>query len=216
MSISNYQFAKFCWKALVQPQLQTANGDEKSLTNWLLDDDPSGKITAGVIERLLRHVDIMSKDTEAAQQKGKKSGDTHFDISLSFTVNSAVLSFGSSMTFTNPLFEVRLQASAYASALLSAQTWWFVPERDNEEKDTISEYSKGEEESDGERSNEVRFQSLFSVHYLNTKHDHMECLIEQYPSFGHFTYKTFMNEALIYYGDDPESKSTYDDVHDYL
>jgi len=96
-SYSNYQFAKFCWKSVVQPQLH-ANGDgisENTITCWLLDNDPQSRVNAGVFDRLLRHVDRISKDTKEAQQKGNKQMDTRYDIRLAIDVDRVILCFGS-------------------------------------------------------------------------------------------------------------------------
>jgi len=92
-SYSNYQFAKFCWKSVVQPQLH-ANGDgisENTITCWLLDNDPQSRVNAGVFDRLLRHVDRISKDTKEAQQKGNKQMDTRYDIRLAIDVDRVIL-----------------------------------------------------------------------------------------------------------------------------
>ena len=203
---SNYEFAKFCWKTLVQPQLHSACIDGggryigENVTNWLLDEDPTGRIQSGVIDRLLRHVDQVSKDSQAQEAMQNKQADMLYNISITFALDTnAILRFGSSHTYANPLFEAEcFQTNMHASALVSSQTGWFVTETKCEE-DIL-----GQEES--EEENALYFQSSFSVHYLNTKHDHMECLIEPYPSFGHLSYKTFFQDMEAY-GDDPHTST---------
>ena len=208
-SYSNYQFAKFCWKSVVQPQLHAYNnGDgisENTITCWLLDNDTQGRVNAGVFDRLLRHVDRISKDTKEAQQKGNKQIDTRYDIRLAIDVDRMILCFGSAHTFQKPLFEASLsQVSIVASALISSKTGWVVPEKVNEGIVLYQHLDNGQTESDS--VNGIHFRATFSVYYLNTRHDQMESLVESYPCFGRLEYKTFFRENLVNSGGDSESK----------
>jgi hypothetical protein len=206
-SYSNYQFAKFCWKSVVQPQLH-ANGNgisENTITCWLLDNDPQGRVNAGVFDRLLRHVDRISKDTKEAQQKGNKQMDTRYDIRLAIDVDRVILCFGSAHTFQKSLFEASFsQVSIVASALISSKTGWVVPEKVNEDIVLYQHLDNGQAESD--RVNGIHFRATFSIYYLNTRYDQMESLVEPYPCFGHLEYKTFLRENLVNTGGDSESK----------
>ena len=188
---------------MIQPQLQSVSIDGggryigENVTNWLLDEDPAGRIQSGMIDRLLRHVDQVSKDSQTQEVMQAKSAEMQYNISLTFALDSAIVRFGSCHTFSNPLFEAGcFQTNMHASALVSSQTGWFIAETNCDED--IQEESK--------ERNALYFQSSFSVHYLNTKHDHMECLIEPYPSFGHLSYKTFFQDMEAY-GDDPNTST---------
>ena len=199
---SNYEFAKFCFKTLIQPQLQSVSIDGggryigENVTNWLLDEDPAGRIQSGVIDRLLKHVDQVSKDSQTQEVMRAKSADMQYNISITFALDSAIVRFGSSHTFSNPLFEAEcFHTNMHATALVSSQTRWFV-----------AETKCDEDQEESEERIALYFQSSFSVHYLNTKHDHMECLIEPYPSFGHLSYKTFFQDMEAY-GDDPNTST---------
>ena len=213
-SYSNYHFAKFCWKSIVQPQLHAADNDgegrsENTITSWLLDDDSQGRVNVGVFDRLLRHVDRISKDTKEAQQKRNKQIDARFDIRLAIDVDRVILSFGSVHTFAKALFEAEFsQVSIAASALISSQTGWVVPEKVNEEIVLHNHLNNGQVESD--RVNGIHFRFTLSVYYLNTKHDQMESLVESYPCFGHLEYKTLSRETLVQTGGDSESKWIYE------
>ena len=73
---------------MVQPQLHSACIDGggrcigENVTNWLLDEDPTGRIQSGVIDRLLRHVDQVSKDSQAQEAMQNKQADMHYNISI--------------------------------------------------------------------------------------------------------------------------------------
>jgi len=166
---------------LVQPEIYTATETETTdAIHWLLDKDPKTKIRYGVIDRLVRHVD--TEVTNEINPSLNTESDIQYDIRLNVDVGSAILRFGSSHAFTNPLFEARFsQFKMNASALVSSQSVWFVPEKELAEEDHIG--------------NHVDFQTMISAMYLNTKHNHMECFIEPYPTFGKVTYKVFPDEG---------------------
>jgi hypothetical protein len=205
-SYSNYQFAKFCWKSIVQPQLHAYNNgegiSENTITCWLLDNDPQGSANAGVFDRLLRHVDRISKNTKEARQKGNKQLDTRYDIRLAVDVNSVILCFGSAQTFQKPLFKAAFsQVSIVASGLISSKTGWVVPEKVNEDIVLYQHLDDGQAESN--IVNGIHFRTTFSVYYLNTRLDQMESLVESYPCFGRLEFKTFVRQNS---GGDSESK----------
>ena len=190
----------------MQPQLHAAydDGDERSehtLSYWLLDDDPHSRINGGALDRLLHHLDHISKDTKVTK-------DSQYSISLVVSVGKVILKFGSSHAFTNCLFKAEMsQVGVIVSALLSAQSGWFVPEKEVEEIKFPLNKKKIKLEKD--EGNAVHFRSTLSVYYLNTKHNHMECFIESYPCFGHLAYKTFLRKTLVSCGDDSISKYTF-------
>ena len=186
----------------MQPQLHAAHSDgegsnDHTITYWLLDDDPLSRINDGVLECLLRHIRHISKETQ-------ESSDTQFRISLAAGVGKATLTFGSSHAFTDSLFSAEFsQVDFIAAAFMSSQTYWFVPENKSDE----TEYIQGQPSFHIENDvNACHFRSSFSVHYLNTKHNHMECFIESYPCFGNLAYKTFLQESLLADGNDSQSK----------
>ncbi len=198
---------------MVQPQLHAAYNDgeciedEHTLTYWLLDDDPFSRLNDGALDRLLRFIHQISKETQGSR-------DTHFRIKLAADVDRAILTFGSSHAFTNSLFSVELsQVNVFASAFLSLQTGWFVPEYKRDRTgNNQGEPNFQPESNDG---NSFDFRSSFSVYYLNTKHDHMECFIETYPCFGSLTYKSFARESVMMW-DANDSRSKYRLLADYL
>lgn len=154
----------------------------------------------------MRHVEELAEDAREAQEVGTKPRDTHFEISIAANVDSAIFRFGSALSFTNPLVQAEFSyVSLNVSTLLSSQSLWFVPEVKGEgsDEDMFTEHCD-QNESDG---NQLLFASELRVHYLNTKHNHLECLIEQYPCFMQMAYKTFFQEALLYYGEDPETST---------
>ncbi|KAL7554677.1 hypothetical protein ACHAWF_018946 [Thalassiosira exigua] len=190
-SLCNYNFAKFCWKTLVQPELNSASGDNEAgaVTHWLLDKDSTSQIRSGVIERLLKHV-----HTALEKEMNSMSNNTrhvHCDAKLDVVVGNAVIRFGSSHSFANPLFEATFaDVSMNATTLMSSQTGWFVAEAFDTPDATNNENQSG---------NRLRFQSSISATYLNTKHNHMECFIEPYPCFGNmrYTYTVFAQDASV-------------------
>lgn len=172
----------------MQPEIYTATETDNTTDaiHWLLDKDPKTKIKSGVIDRLVRHVD--TEVTNEIKPLNTQS-DIQYDIRVDIEVGSAILRFGSSHAFTNPLFEARFsQFKMDASALVSSQSVWFVPEKELVEGNHIG--------------NHVDFQTMISAMYLNTKHNHMECFIEPYPTFGKVTYQVFPDD-----GDDKKGMS---------
>ena len=198
---------------MVQPRLRAScdAGEEingSPLTGWLLDSDSKARITSGVIHRLLRLVEQMAEVTREAQ--GEQLRDTHYDITITAAIDNAILRFGSSQSRTPPLVEAEFShVNVAAQTLLSTLTGWFVPEvRFAELNDEVVVHEHSDKR-DGD-GNQLLFRSTFSVHYLNCKHDHMECLVESFPCFGKVAYKTFFQETLLYYGEDPESEFVLD------
>lgn len=187
----------------MQPQLHAANGDgegadEHILTYWLLDDDPLSRMNNGVLDRLLLHIHHISKEPQGPR-------DTQFRISLAAGVDRAILTFGSSHAFTNSLFCAEFsQVDVIAAALLSAQTGWFVSKNNSDEAEIKWGQSNLQTEIDD--GNSLYFRGAFSVFYLNTKHNHMECFIESYPCFGNLAHKSFVQESLLSDGNDSKSK----------
>lgn len=153
----------------------------------------------GVLFRLLSHLHHISKETQGPR-------DTQFRISLAASVDSAVLTFGSSHTFTNSLFyAVFSRVDVIALALVSSRTGWFVPENKSEALEPSQDQPNFQAENDD--VNSLHFRSTFSVYYLNTKHNHIECFIESYPCFGNLAYKTFVQDTISSNGNDTKSKS---------
>jgi hypothetical protein len=175
----------------------------------LLDDDPQRKVNAGVFERLLRHVNRISKDSQEAEQKRFKQIDTRYNIQLAIYVDRVMVGFGSTHEFTKGLFEVEFtKISVISSALVSSQTGLAVLEKTNEEIILHEHLDSGHVESD--MVNGIRFRGTFSVFYLNRNHDHMESLVESYPCFGYLAYKTLFQENVDNNGGDSKSKRTHE------
>ena len=140
----NYQFAKFCWKGLVQPELY----DEGGAMNWMLDGDSHPRQQCGIIDLLLQHV-----ETEVIKGKNQKSStfDIHYDIHISLSVDGFTAKVGSSHTFSNPLIEIRFSNIKVSAQTLLLSTGWFVPESEP----TIGDADDTERQS----ANQVSFQS---------------------------------------------------------
>lgn len=196
---SNYAFAKYAWMSVVQPQLVLAS-DGRDATHWMIESNTNAKITKGVIEMLMRHIQTEVKKENSAGRKFVQ--DVHFDVSVRATVRRAVLMYGSSHTFTNPLVEVKFtDVAVNALALLSSKTKWFVPTR---EVNLAPVNTMQDIENSG--GNGITFQSTVSAEYLNTRHDHMEQFIESYPCFGGLTYQVFLEQTSSASRDEEESE----------
>ena len=96
--LSNYEFAKFCWKTLVVEELLRSHDTLE--TNWLLDEDPTQHIP-DVFSRLLQSVNGDSREAETIDQFST------YAIAASVVIDSAVISLGSAQNFTKPLFRAR-------------------------------------------------------------------------------------------------------------
>lgn len=173
----------------------------------MLDDDPRRKVNAGVFERLLRHVNRVSKDSQEAEQTRFKQIDTRYNIQLAIHVERVTLNFGSAYELTKDLFEVDFtKISVVSSALVSSQTGLAVLEKTSEETILHEPLDNGLVESD--MVNGMRFRGTFSVYYLNRNHDQMESLVESFPCFGYLAYKNLLQENVDNNGDDSESTWT--------
>ena len=103
---------------------------------------------------LLRHVE--TEVIKGINRKGS-TNDIQYDVSVVTVVDSAIVKFGSSHIFTNPLFEARIsQFSINASGLFSSHTGWFVPE-----KESINHEDDGKLEN--QNGNHIHFES--SIRY---------------------------------------------------
>ena len=174
---SNYEFAKFCWKTLVQPGL--IRNHDIIETDWLLDDDPT-QHSWGLIASLLQSI-----SEESELEKSDQLSTYSISISVAVVIDYAAMSFGSAQNFTKPLFEARTsRASLSLLAFLS-----------QEGKFTSVFVSEGNAES-SICENVVRFYSGdLDVSYLNTKHDNMEQLIEPYLCLGSISYSVPEQES---------------------
>lgn len=159
---SNYEFAKFCWKVLVQPKFYSTSQREdcdQDVTLWLLDNDHKYKASDGIIDLLLRHLRATSMPEKEVTAP---TSNVQYAVSINVVIDAVALCFGSSHA-TSSLVEVHFnQISLSARAILS--DFGLLPE--------------------SEGQNQLHFRSIMSAQYLNTKHNHMESAIEPYPCFG--------------------------------
>lgn len=187
---SNYEFAKFSWKALVQPALYATGEVEEEVdaAHWILDNDSRPLISSGVIDRLLEHVQTQVKKEKEVQDD---TADIHYDADVEVVVENAVLRFGSSHSFAQPLVEARItQVGINSSALISSRTGWFVPMSDGVSSDD-------DDQRHSDEGNHLHFRSSITASYLNTKHNHMECFIEPYPCFGSVALNVFQEDSPV-------------------
>jgi hypothetical protein len=173
---SNYEFAKYCWKVLVQPEFHRAsprNELENEVTSWLLDSTGS-KCTAhdSFVDLLLKHVKIASGDKNDVSSKINLV-EVQYALSLDIVVDSVTLSFGN--VHTSNLIEIDLSHISLKSSALLSDSGWFTP--------------------GAEDRNKVSFCSITSASYLNTKHGYMECAIQSYPCYGSATYQVTLPDA---------------------
>lgn len=187
----------------MQPQLRVNVDDAGTVrhvtSHWVLDKDPKIKISTGVIERLLMHVDQMSK-LNLEKQRRHFGVKFHFDVCIAASVDSAVLCFGSAHTFAAPLVEAAFSSVSLQLFSLLSDDGGFVAQRPTGNHSVES--NKDVFLDDG--NNVVQFRSTLSVMFLNTKHNHMECFIEPYPCFGHASYKTMQPDPHDNFPDDNE------------
>lgn len=204
--LHNYNFAKFCWKSLVEPQLRAAsseNGSFDVVTCWVLDEDSRCINNSGAIERLLQQVYNVSKESRAKQATVIKPMIGQYNVSVAAVVDRAMLTFGSAHTFTKPLLYVEFSLVSMSSSARLSPGFEFVSERDN----SGDQSSLGSDLQLHDREgNFIHFRSTLQVKYLNRKHDHMECLLEPYPCFGNMSYKVFFQDSNSNFEEDNKSE----------
>jgi hypothetical protein len=183
---SNYEFAKFCWKSIVQPEMNyDADDSKKTNTRWLLDKNHATLFTSGVTDLLAEHVSRVTKESMEEKDKAP-TNNCQYDLSLTTVVNSASIKFGSSHDFAKPLLETNLtNMSLNTSALLSGDGS-FVETRES-----------NDDHSESGGTNVIQFQGVMSAMYLNTKHSHMECFVEPCPCFGRATYQVLQRDPSL-------------------
>ena len=185
---SNYEFARFCWKSIVQPELHSG-GSEKTTTQWLLDNNTYTLYRSGVIHLLVDHVSRMAKESiEETQNKAPPKSTCEYALSLTATVKSASVKFGSSHEFAKPLLETSLTNMSLNTSALLFGDGTFVETRELGDDDHAESYG----------NNVLQFQGTMSAKYLNTKHSHMECFLEPYPYFGRATYHAFVPDPSLH------------------
>lgn len=175
-STSNYEFAKYCWKSLVQPGLINRDIAE---TNWLLDDYPIQDIP-GLFGSLLQNINEGSPSEKT---------DKHlctYAISASLVMDCASIAFGSSQTFTKPLFEATFSRASLSLSTFLSQDGNFIVTTDCIELNN----------PDCSVGHVIKFCiGEMNVSYLNTKHDHMDQLIEPYLCLGSVAYNIIEQES---------------------
>jgi len=203
----NYNFAKFCWKSLVEPQLRAASSESGRfdvVTCWVLDEDSRCINNSGAIDRLLQQVYNVSNESRAKQATGIKPMIGQYNVSVSAVVDRAMLTFGSAHTFTKPLLYVEFFLVSMSSSARLSHGFEFVSERDN----SGDQSSLGSDlQLDEREGNFIHFRSTLQVNYLNRKHDHMECLLEPYPCFGNMSYKVFFQDSNSNFEGDHKTSS---------
>eukprot|EP00804_Cyclotella_cryptica_P012787 CCRYP_010547-RA/>CCRYP_010547-RA protein AED:0.05 eAED:0.05 QI:183/0.85/0.81/1/0.76/0.63/22/985/2990 len=186
-ALCNYEFAKFCWRSLVQPQLQGKSGDgiDRSVSSWVIDTNTKSR-NISAIDKILETISFNAQETTPQ----KEDINTIFDLCLVASFNKVSLGFGSPHIFTQPLVDINLSNIVSSANCLLSQAGWFVP---------VAEES--------EKCNKIIFQSMISAMHLNTRHDYMECLIEPYPCYAHATYKVLLEETGTNNQNEPERTS---------
>lgn len=148
-------------------------------TNWLLDDDPIQHIR-GFFVSLLQSI-----NKESTERKKTDNLSTYV-LSVSVVVSCAAMSFGSAQNFTKPLFEARFSRVSLSLSAFLSQDGKFIDDFDCYDEPNNSESIR----------NVVKFCSGdFHVSYLNTKHGHMEPLIEPYLCLGSVSYNVPRQES---------------------
>lgn len=180
LQLSNYEFAKFCWKTLVVQSL-IRNHDVVE-TNWLLDDDPTQHIP-DVFTRLLQSINEDSKEAETTI--GQFST---YAISASVVIDYAAISLGSAQNFTKPLFRARSSNASLSLSAFLSQEGKFIHDYESYKKCNDSDSSAVE--------NFLKFCSGdLDVSFLHTKHNNMRHLIEPYRCLGSISYNILQQES---------------------
>lgn len=185
---SNYEFAKFCWKSIVQPEINYDDDNSKTTnTRWLLDKNSATLFTSGVAVLLAEHVSRVAK--ESMEEGGNKVASTNncqYHVSLTVVLNSATLKFGSSHDFAQPLLEMNLTNMSLNTSARLLEDGSFLETRESNDDQSVY---RG--------VNVIQFEGVMSAMYLHTKHNHMECFIEPYPLFGRATYQVLQRDPSL-------------------
>ena len=95
-ALCNYEFAKFCWRSLVQPLLQVESNSSTEVTSWVLESNENTKMRKiNLEERILKTISSQSMaSVKAKNRKEEKLHGLKFDISFDASLNHVSLGFG--------------------------------------------------------------------------------------------------------------------------
>ena len=201
--LCNYRFAKFCWKSLVEPNLQEATAVSTHLcdTGWTLDESIFARNDLDTLDRLVCRLNEVASNLPV---KKAWTRSCEYQISVVGGMENFIVTLGNAHEFTKPLFSMAFSA-AKISSTFSVDTFSKPLLTDHHSKTEstgvyhyFSESEGGEKIGADDRSSRrklevnARISKLLcnaeiqgQARYLNTKHNSSEQFIEAFSLFGH-------------------------------
>ena len=98
-ALRNYEFAKFCWRSLVQPELQSEMNDNDSMaisvSSWVIDTNTKMKLeNTNVVDRILETISQTQEDINTLSLQTGDSQDVNYDLSFDFAIAEVSFAFG--------------------------------------------------------------------------------------------------------------------------
>lgn len=98
-ALRNYEFAKFCWRSLVQPELQSEMNDNDSMaisvSSWVIDTNTKMKLeNTNVVDRILETISQTQEDINTSSLQTGDSHDVNYDLSFDFAIAEVSFAFG--------------------------------------------------------------------------------------------------------------------------
>ena len=213
-ALCNYEFAKYCWKVLVRPNLQELSSRpfhqrrryrsrstvEQALhvTDWVLD----GKTSCYSHDDAFRY---KMRKLVAAQSGNTKQGAKSFlipyDLGFLLEVEELICTVGTAISVSKPLMCLRIsKCNSSANLSLHRSSPLFsgsdIEENEIEYPNSVPVRNKGDAQNDiatdRPTGSEVKFHFEVTVEAscLNTKHNITEILVEPFFCFANGSHKT--------------------------
>ena len=98
-ALRNYEFAKFCWRSLVQPELQSEMNDNDSMaisvSSWVIDTNTKMKLeNTNVVDRILETISQTQEDINTSSLQTGDPHDVNYDLSFDFAIAAVSFAFG--------------------------------------------------------------------------------------------------------------------------
>lgn len=212
-ALCNYEFAKYCWKVLVRPNLQEMSLHSGSshhsrrkqlnfkvpVTDWLLDRKTSyAARNHSFQEKMQRWMVIPTNSTK----KTSTFLMIPYDVGLLIEVQEIVCTFGNGTTGSTPLLNFRISNCNFSALLFlfRSSLTGFSCDFDTEtaesqqyialvRKDDSHAKSKPFNPQEGAQA-QVHCEITLEASYLNAKHNIMDILMEPFFCFAHGSYQT--------------------------
>lgn len=186
--LQNYEFAKFCWQRLVQPNLR---GSNYQTGDWKLDKDASSRYSSGAIDVLASHVHLTTLTSIQSVTEVYR-----YDTSVEVNIDNVTFSAGNALLFSKSLINTTVKdTNAFCKLVFTPDVEGGLHVSTDEADARVGKQGGGGGgvEGGGIDSNEsygldMHLETTVKMEYLHTTHDVMSSLIEPFSVFINLGY----------------------------